>query len=53
MVSYKGSDFDFVYNDWGHNILELPNNYVTDQGQQASKFLEDVLEEFDGNLTIA
>ena len=53
VVSYKGSDFDFVYNDWGHNILELPDNYVTDQGQQASKFLEDVLEEFDGNVTIA
>ena len=53
VVSYKGSDFDFNYNDWGHNILELPNNYVTDQGQQASKFLEDVLEEFDGNVTIA
>ena len=53
VVSYKGLDCDFGGNDWGHNIIELPQYYVTDQGQHASKFLGEVLEEFDGNVTIA
>lgn len=45
VISYKGSDFDPGLKDWDHNINKLPQDYLTDQGQEASKFLEETLKE--------
>lgn len=42
IISYKGSDFDNNGNDWIHNIFKLPQDYLTDQGQQASNFFRKV-----------
>lgn len=54
IISYKGSDFDNNGNDWIHNIFKLPQDYLTDQGQQASNFFRKVADNNpDSKLTIA